>query len=352
MNLETFLQSFTRNVESIIQWLFLFILGLSAFLISRGISKKKSGDGEAQAVAPAPVPEEIQGTLQQILERTSKLETMTVPESASPEAVAQVEAQIQSLKKELAEREEELKTAKEAASSAASPEEISKLTSRLKELEAKLAEYEILEDDIADLSLYKEENVRLRQELDKLKGRGGASAEPASEEAPPAEAASEPQAEEAPAPAPAATSEPTPEISGEDIVAEFAQAVSSETGIAAAEEPVPVAPTPNVKMEVPDTGNPMQDFEAAVEIERKMLDEKAPASSAGAASSGTPGEANDLFAEFTEPTGDDSTLDTDKMMAEMAALVNIEPTADNALEENIDTEKMASEASLLGQKQG
>jgi hypothetical protein len=40
---------------------------------------------------------------------------------------------------------------------------------QLNELKARLAEYEIIEDDIADLALYREENARLKAELDNLK---------------------------------------------------------------------------------------------------------------------------------------------------------------------------------------
>jgi hypothetical protein len=41
--------------------------------------------------------------------------------------------------------------------------------SKIKELEARLAEYEIIEDDIANLSIYKEENSRLKTEIEQLK---------------------------------------------------------------------------------------------------------------------------------------------------------------------------------------
>ncbi len=62
-------------------------------------------------------------------------------------------------------------------------------------------------------------------------------------------------------------------------------------------------------------------------------------------------EADDLFAEFSAGgTTEESSgnLDTDKMMAEMAALVSMEPSSENALEEGIDTDKMAAEASSFG----
>lgn len=47
--------------------------------------------------------------------------------------------------------------------------DIGALQAKLAELQAKLAEYEIIEDDIADLSLFKEENKKLKAELATLK---------------------------------------------------------------------------------------------------------------------------------------------------------------------------------------
>lgn len=125
-------------------------------------------------------------------------------------------------------------------------------------------------------------------------------------------------------------------------------------------------------MEVPDTGDPMKDFEAAVTIEKQTqaavgataaapAPSAAPASPAAApapsaaapaspAAKAPAGEADDLFAEFAEPPAlahEEGALDTDKMMAEMAALVSLEPASGNSLEEGIDTDKMAAEAGIL-----
>lgn len=351
VNFESLLNYFTHHVESIIQWVFLLILALTGLLISRGLfgkQDKASGGGASAGASNSP---EVQSVLQQILDRTSKLDGVAVTSQMSPEAVALAETQVQTLKKELSARDEEIKTLKSTAATtggaagAAVSDEANKLAARLKELEAKLAEYEILEDDIADLSLYKEENVRLRSELDKLKG--GATA-PAVASATAATAAVEP------APAPPAAAPKT-----DDIVAEFAQAVSQDG-----------PPAPTATMEVPDTGNPMKDFEAAVAIEKQRAaaptpqpaapapeapapapqaapTPAAPVAAPAAAKAATPsGPSDDLFAEFAESpaTPSDASLDTDKMMAEMAALVSLEPATGNSLEDGIDTDKMAAEA--------
>ena len=43
------------------------------------------------------------------------------------------------------------------------------LEEKIKDLEARLSEYSIIEDDIADLSFYKEETLRLQDEVKTLK---------------------------------------------------------------------------------------------------------------------------------------------------------------------------------------
>jgi hypothetical protein len=310
VNLEKFLTFVTHHNESIIQWLFFGILLLAGTLIARSLFGKKE---ENQASGG-----DLHSALEKILAQTTKLESISVDglKAGSPESAALVVA----LKADLATREKELT---ELKAKGGSDEATSSLGARIKELEAKLAEYEILEDDIADLSLYKEENARLKSELDRMKG--GESA--------------------APEPAPAAVEPPK----GDDIVAEFAQAVDQKP------EPTPEGAD---KIEVPDTGDPMADFESTVKLEKKLAAEPeaapapapaaakaAPAAAAAPSDGGPQAEADDLFAEFSaggEEGG--ASLDTDKMMAEMAALVCMEPASDNALEESIDTEKMAAEA--------
>ncbi len=318
MNLENYLSYITHRSESIIQWLFFAILILSGALIARALFAKKVEEPKSGGV-------DLQTALQKIMEQTTKLESVSL-EKLNSQGVAQVEAQLQALKSDLASREAELSQLKAsgggaatttAAAAMASSVDADKLGERIKELEAKLSEYEILEDDIADLSLYKEENSRLRVEIDKLKGPGGG--------------------------APA---------SGESIVEEFAQAVNQppmDEGVA----------TPAAVAEIPDTGDPMADFESTMNLEKQLEEAPAVASAPpvaaapptppmvaeSAAPAAAQAEADDLFAEFS--SGGEETLDTDKMMAEMAALVSMEPATGSSLEESIDTEKMAAEATSL-----
>lgn len=282
----------------------------------------------ATPLAPSP---ELEGMLKRILDQTTKLEAMPI-QQMSPENVAQVDAKVQELKRDLQARELEITTLKQSGNTQVAAD-TSALSSKIKELETKLAEYAILEDDIADLSLYKEENIRLKGELEKLKGV--TSPEP--------KAAPQTAAVDAPA---------APQNSPDDMLASFVQAAEAE-----------------VKM--PNTGDPMADFESTLKIEKQMGGAAAPevapvaaapapaaatAPPAAAATAAAPaaakpavnaqGEADDLFAEFAS-SSDDAGLDTDKMMAEMEALVSLQPTGDSALEESIDTDKMAAEAGSL-----
>ena len=56
------------------------------------------------------------------------------------------------------------------------------LMAKIDELEARLQEYEIIEDDIADLSLYKAENDKLKAQLESLKSGDVVAPEPVAEE--------------------------------------------------------------------------------------------------------------------------------------------------------------------------
>ncbi len=121
-----------------------------------------------------------------------------------------------------------------AASAAAGLAEKERLDyeAKIKELEARLAEYEIISEDIADLSFFKEENARLTKELESVRGGGGAPAAPAPAApvapatpaaAAPVEAAAAATAELAPA--------ASPEAAGaidDSLMAEFAAAVEGQ----------------------------------------------------------------------------------------------------------------------------
>jgi hypothetical protein len=350
VKLEKFLQYVTHHSEAMTQWLFLAVLFLAGAIVARGLFGKKgeepdgtkvafsgtgavrsAGDGDAIATAPAP---ELQAALIKIMEQTAKLESLSLGD-LKPASPQEANTQVEALKRDIQAKETEIARLKAEGEARPSVEtgpdgETGNLSARIKELEAKLAEYEILEDDIADLSLYREENSRLREEIEKYKSGGAA----------------------APAPVPTSSQDPSVATPGsEDIVAEFAHAVGQEATPADGE---PVL----TEVQIPDTGNPMADFENTVKLEKQIKPSPAPESAGHEPAAPTPAaaeEKDDLFAEFTEdkPEGKedelDANLDTDKMMAEMASLVNHEPGG-NALEEDVDTEKMVLEMTGLNTK--
>ena len=117
---------------------------------------------------------------------------------------------------------------------------IDDLKAKLEELQGRLAEYEIIEDDIADLSLFKDENARLKIEIEDLRSQLAnlATAAPV-------------VVQQAPAPVPESTPAP----------------------VAAAAAPAPVA-APELKFEKSDkfeldpNDDIMKEFAAAVQIQQ------------------------------------------------------------------------------------
>ena len=264
---------------------------------------------------------DLNATLTTIMERTSKLEAISLGD-ASPAVLQKVNAEVEMLKKTLQSKDAEILQMKSSGNGKPGEAAVD-LQNRITELEAKLAEYEILEDDIADLSLYKDENAKLRLEIEKYKAGGVAEA--------PAPTAP------VPVPAPAPVEDLSPQDSADSIVAEFAQAV--------VEAPAAAAPPAAASIAAPDTGNPMADFESSLK-----------ALPSDPAEVTLPNEKDDLFAEFAvgEPQAEGEAapaagLDTDKVLTEMANL-STGDAAENALEDSVDTDKMVLEVTGLENK--
>lgn len=141
-------------------------------------------------------------------------------------ALSEKEKVISDLKTELAALQEKMKSTVDASG----------LEGKVKELTEKLAEYEIIEDDIANLSFYKNENVKLKNELAKAKGDVGAVAAAMQEK----EATATPSVKEAaptpPVQTPAASTSvpaapPAPEPADDSILNEFEEAVKQKENL-------------------------------------------------------------------------------------------------------------------------
>ena len=199
--------------------------------------------------------ENIEGALRRVLGEknwpTASEEDADSGESSggvSSEKLAQMEKEVLLKDKEIAELHKQIT---QGVSGQEDVEDNSaELMSKIDELEARLLEYEIIEDDIADLSLYKAENEKLKSELESLQAKGGAPVEaPTEEPVVEEEPQEEPVAEAAPAPEPIVESEPEPEEevvaksdqtweetedygeTGRDLVAEFEKVVNNKDAI-------------------------------------------------------------------------------------------------------------------------
>jgi len=300
MKIEQSLHFWVQHNEAIIQWLIVGILVITALWLIRMLTDKPKADSSAVKVDLS----EIEANLKKLLERASAIEaTPSSPtlEQAFAKTTAGGAAPDPTLKAELEKREKEISDLKTQLTNVPKAD-VSQYTAKINELETKLAEYEILEDDIADLSLYKEENVRLKQELSQLKGEGGTAVAAPVAEAP----------------------------KSENLVAEFEEAVKQEKAVPAPE----VAPTPVAAASAPEPEAP------APVAAPQPQPAAAPAAKAAPSSEG---DADDILAEFAGEG-----LDTDKMLAEIETLNQAGEADSSALEEDSDINKMAEEASKLG----
>lgn len=136
------------------------------------------------------------------------------------------------------------------------------LQAKVKELTEKLSEYEIIEDDIANLSFYKTENIKLKNELEKLKGISLADTEAAIAEinASPAPATSVAEKTAPPLPNPAALN-----INSDDsILSEFEEAVKQKEIL---ERSIPISDSTTLISANKDEADLLKEFENAVKKE-------------------------------------------------------------------------------------
>lgn len=198
MKTEKFLHFWTNHNDTIIEVLVAVVLLMVIYLAFRYYFGPETSEGKATAGAIDT--KEIEKTLQKILETQSKIPatvSSAVPVASSAEAPAAaatftgvVPEELEKLKVELAEKERLLTQAKDEAAKAtalaaasantalgaaaaipgAASDDLQKLETKIRDLEARLAEYEIISEDIADLSFFKEENTRLQNELAAVKG--------------------------------------------------------------------------------------------------------------------------------------------------------------------------------------
>lgn len=234
MDLEIILHFVFANIEKILVVLVLLFIVTSVLLIIRGLKEKPEETNSGLDVRS------VEGALKRVLAQNP----VTVAASPSADGAAPSNlADLAPLKTALAEKEKQLAalndelteakaqaaaatassgsgSASQAGPSQESAHAMAALEMEIADLKAKLAEYEIIEDDIADLALYKEENARLKREIEEARAGGGSADVPPIVEANPAagipgltealqeEAAAAPQVQAQAQPAPSPTPAP------------------------------------------------------------------------------------------------------------------------------------------------
>ncbi len=330
MKLDTFLNYLITHNTTIIEVLIGLVLLAVLILSIRTFMYGKEESSEAGS--PASIPE-LEASLKKILEKANQVPSVAA--AAAGGAGADTTALLSEISKLKAELEAKQKKIEElsvgagaasvdpaAAGGGISADERAKLEAQIKELQGKLSEYEIISEDIADLSFYKEQNARLQKELDAVKGGASAPSQqpPVAAQDPiaasvsalagnaPMEQAAAPEAAPVPVPAP--------------VPAPVATAAAPASPAASAEPPAP--PVENI---VDD--ELMAEFAAAVEKQKP--------SGAGA-----------------EASTDLGAMNMDKMLAEAAQIKTDVPDLkpEDVLGQSMDENKLLAEANAMKSEDG
>lgn len=422
MNIEHFLDLFFHRNIFIIEVLFGVVLFGVIFLTIRSFLRAEGAGNEMNFSG-------LEEGLKKILENHAGNSSAHANDNASVEGDAIMEemaTQIERLKLQLMQKTEEVEQLKsggavaasattateapvKAASSSFSGGTSTELEEKVRELEARLSEYSIIEDDIADLSFYKEETVRLQAEIDKLKAKlaeyeaGGpapkfmAPPPPSAAPAPapvaptPTPIAAVPAPTPAVAAAPAATASSAPEVTDvfgsvdDDIMAEFERAVTEQKASSSAQKVAttltsapkaaapPPAATPMAEASIP-TAQEIADAAIAAAMAPQSVVAPTPAvvsqptppevpiptaqeiadAAIAAAMASQPATAptSDLTTESRDLSQSESEeevvsgINLDKMLSEVGGLPDDsnEDAVSNALEQELDTEKLLQEA--------
>lgn len=250
MNIDKFLAFWSHYNSQIIQGLVAMIMCLSVYVIFRTFfGKNKNAEGGAAINVNT---EEIEKNLHKILENQEKMKagaqaqppdltqsfgnalsgTVAESDEETMREMMALQAQVSEKQKMINDLQVQLENAKKAAADSAAhagsassavssgggvnEDEYNSLKAKYKELEEKLQEYEIISEDIADLSKFREENESLKKEIEELReklanagtGSAPASSAPAASEPPPsAPSETPPAAAESAAPVEAASTE-------------------------------------------------------------------------------------------------------------------------------------------------
>jgi hypothetical protein len=374
MPIDIILQYYVAHVSSVIVWLIVISLGLVAFylLLSLRDEKMQVNDGQTHFV-------NLEETLKKVLESASHLggresiprvlEVPPAPEPPRPKVAgddsSRLAAELEIKIKRIKDLEALLASARaEAAARPAVPTDAAdsktpEHEAKIRSLEAKLAEYQVVEDDIANLSLYREENVKLKDELEKLRASAGIpnpptatlKADEKSDDLAEFEAALNAQEKSA--------SEPTPVLAVSDAATPAEDDLMSEfESVVKAQKQSDVSASSNAEIaravEAPMDQDLMGDFESAVRTNvtgsptapavtttvtgAPAVTTESPTIIAGAAAA--PAEAPIMVAEPKAPPALAIQLDTDQMVSEVNGF---KPPADPGTTDLNDGDRLIAE---------
>ncbi|GEM_PF-3308062 len=300
--------------------LLIFIFGMRLFLKGSPSSASESGLASSES---------IEKLLKEVLEKSKN----TVGQfqnsdsgSLSSENSAQLldlQNEIKQLQEHLIEKQNQIEEAKSQAQSAmGTKSNQEELESRLKELEAKLTEYEIIAEDIADLSKFREENVVLKNQIKELQQN---SANTIKTEMPPLETV---ESEPTPAPPPSSAQEDL--AISDDIMAEFAKAVEDQKSATSSKNKIEVIPQ-------------AQDDD--------LIDKILSGQNPMPAQSETPPPVEVSEPPLVEQEETDAQFNLDMMVNEASQLEQIQSVealpGENQIEKELDPDKLALEAGEL-----
>ncbi len=257
------------------------------------------------------------------------------PQAAEAAPVIVVDhAAIDKLKLEMSERErqikmleDELNLAKQAAAKKPAATEShadDDALAKIQELQSKLSEYAIIEEELADISKFKEENAKMKAEIEKLKAGAPAVEAPVA----------------APVPAPEVKAEPPPVV------------VSQEEMKAPPPSPVetPVAAAPKIE-EPLAPANPENEDQVVREFKEVVDKQAAPKIPVASGMTAEPAAPSAPLAATESPL--DGSLDTSKMLQEIEKLGDDgDGDANDPMAGLLDTEKLMAEVRELGGPKG
>ncbi|PIU01003.1 MAG: hypothetical protein COT74_00395 [Bdellovibrionales bacterium CG10_big_fil_rev_8_21_14_0_10_45_34] len=367
--MQAILQLFFANLNIVIQILFLTVLGLISVYFFKNIREEADSSSSINSL-------QVEGLLRKVLEvgpmastagggssggefdleppPKAKVDSASRPainsqteKKSIDEAAADEQISLQ-LSKDLQEKENRVKQleaeveALKVQGNAGGGFDTKALETRIKDLEEKLAEYEVIEDDIANLSLYKEENARLKDEVRAMKSGGGqeSTPEPAADVRPPS------KAEDV---AGAATSQVSnsPAVFKEESKSQGE--TSDSVSAIASKVAGPIEPAPTSDSVVEEFARAVEEQKAAESSAPNPAEASTPTNHAPSATDAADGASNKIAQPSAEPPSPIS----QEPAATIASSEPAEPAQEvAALAGDVDPDKMLSEVNEFSQQTG